>query len=91
MAVCSTRTRRVSTPSCRPTTAAVISRCFTRSTSRGQDLGGDVVDVTAYLDLINIENAHNPEFLQWDYRFREFAFVRGLPILPSLGVQAVLK
>jgi hypothetical protein len=52
---------------------------------------GDVVDVTAYLDLINIENAHNPEFLQWDYRFREFAFVRGLPILPSLGVQAVLK
>jgi outer membrane receptor protein involved in Fe transport len=52
---------------------------------------GDVIDTTAYLDLINIENAYNPEFLRWDYRFREFAFVRGLPVLPSLGVQVVLK
>lgn len=52
---------------------------------------GDVVDTTVYLDLINIENAHNPELLQWDYRYREFAFVRGLPVLPSLGIQVVLK
>ena len=52
---------------------------------------GRVVDTTVYLDLINIENAYNPELLQWDYRYREFAFVRGLPILPSLGVQVVLK
>lgn len=49
------------------------------------------LDLTGYLDLINIENAYNPEFLQWDYRYRDFAFVRGLPILPSLGLQAVIK
>lgn len=52
---------------------------------------GPVFETTAYLDLINIENAWNPEFLRYDYRFRESATVRGFPILPSLGVQVVLK
>lgn len=52
---------------------------------------GSAFETTAHLDLINVENAWNPEFLRYDYRFRESATVRGFPILPSLGVQVVLK
>jgi len=41
----------------------------------------------AYLDLINVYNAENPEATEYDYRFRERAPVRGVPILPTLGVK----
>ena len=40
-----------------------------------------------YLDLQNVENALNPEFTTWDYRFRESAPVPGIPVLPTLGVR----
>lgn len=42
--------------------------------------------LSAYLDIQNVYNAENPEFVLSDYRFREQATVRGLPFLPTLGV-----
>jgi TonB family protein len=40
-----------------------------------------------YLDVQNVYNAENPEATLHDYRYRESAPVRGLPILPVLGVR----
>lgn len=41
---------------------------------------------SVYLDVQNVYNATNPEFLLYDYRFRQSAGFPGLPILPTLGV-----
>ena len=41
----------------------------------------------AYIDVINVLNAQNPEALQYDYRFRDTAAVRGVPIIPTLGLK----
>ncbi len=43
--------------------------------------------LSAYLDVQNIYNAENPEVILWDYRYRENAPLRGLPILPTFGVK----
>ncbi len=40
-----------------------------------------------YLDVQNVYNAENPEANVNDYRFRQTAPVRGLPILPILGMR----
>ena len=40
-----------------------------------------------YLDVQNVLNRENPEGILYDYRFRESAALRGLPILPILGVR----
>ena len=40
-----------------------------------------------YLDVINVLNRENPEGTLYDYRFRESTALRGLPILPILGVR----
>ena len=40
-----------------------------------------------YLDVQNVYNAENPEATLYDYRFRESGPVRGLPILPMLGLR----
>jgi hypothetical protein len=40
-----------------------------------------------YLDVVNVYNAENPEATQWDYRFENSAPVRGVPIIPTLGVK----
>jgi TonB family protein len=42
---------------------------------------------SAYLDVQNVYNAENPEATFYDYRFRESGPVRGLPVLPILGVR----
>jgi TonB family protein len=41
----------------------------------------------AYLDVINVLNAENPEATQYDYRFRATAPIRGVPIVPTLGLK----
>ncbi len=41
----------------------------------------------AYVDVINVFNAENPEATQYDYRFRDTAPVRGVPIVPTLGLK----
>ncbi len=43
--------------------------------------------LSVYLDVQNVYNAENPEATLYDYRYRESAPVRGLPILPVLGVR----
>jgi TonB family protein len=40
-----------------------------------------------YLDVQNVFNSENPEGVLYDYRFQESAPIRGLPILPILGVR----
>ena len=40
-----------------------------------------------YLDVQNVFNAENPEGMLYDYRFRESAAIRGLTILPILGIR----
>ncbi len=40
-----------------------------------------------YLDVQNIYNAENPEGMVYNYDFTEAAKIRGLPIIPSLGVR----
>ncbi len=43
--------------------------------------------LSVYLDVQNIYNAENPEAIVWDYRYRQSGPIRGLPILPSLGLK----
>ncbi|MEZ4380525.1 MAG: energy transducer TonB [Nannocystaceae bacterium] len=42
---------------------------------------------TAYLDILNIYNAQNTEFINYSYNFQASAPVTSLPILPSIGVK----
>jgi hypothetical protein len=42
---------------------------------------------SAYLDVQNVYNAQNPEATLYDFRYQNQAPVRGLPILPVLGVR----
>jgi len=44
--------------------------------------------IAAYLDVQNVYDAENPEATVWDYRYRDRAAVRGLPVLPTLGLRA---
>jgi hypothetical protein len=43
--------------------------------------------LSTYLDVQNVYNASNPEATLWDYRYRESAPLRGLPILPTFGLK----
>ena len=41
-----------------------------------------------YVDLLNMVRGVNPEFRVYNYDFTESAFVRGLPFIPNLGLEA---
>jgi hypothetical protein len=43
----------------------------------------------AYLDVQNVYNAQNPEFTIYDYRCRGSEAVRGIPVLPILGLRGI--
>ena len=43
--------------------------------------------LAAYIDVQNVYNAENPEATVFDYRFRESGPLRGLPVLPTLGIK----
>lgn len=43
-----------------------------------------------YLDVQNVYNAENPEGIIYDYQYRERTTIRGLPILPNLGIRGEL-
>lgn len=43
--------------------------------------------LTIYLDVQNVTNRHNPEFVLYNYDFSQRAYLSGLPIIPSLGVK----
>src|SRR5262249_28831983 len=40
-----------------------------------------------YADVQNVFNSQNPESILYDYRYQQTAPLRGLPILPILGVR----
>jgi TonB family protein len=45
------------------------------------------VELATYVDILNVYNRQNPEFLQDSYDYAQVAPVASLPILPSLGVK----
>jgi hypothetical protein len=47
----------------------------------------DTWQIGVFLDVQNIYNAQNPEGTIYDYRYRQAAPIRGLPILPTIGVR----
>ncbi len=47
----------------------------------------DTWRLSAFLDIINVYDAANPEATQWDYRYGQSAPVRGVPFLPTIGIK----
>ena len=41
-----------------------------------------------YVDLLNVVRGVNPEFTIYDYDYSEHAYVRGLPFIPNIGIEA---
>jgi TonB family protein len=46
--------------------------------------------MAVYLDIQNAYNARNPETITYNFNFKEKADVRGLPIIPVIGVRGQL-
>jgi hypothetical protein len=42
---------------------------------------------SAYVDVQNVYNAQNPEATIYDYRYKDSGPIRGLPILPVIGLR----
>jgi len=42
----------------------------------------------AYVDLLNAVRGVNPEFTIYNYDYSEYAYVRGLPFIPNIGIEA---
>jgi TonB family protein len=42
--------------------------------------------LSTYLDIQNVTNNANTEFISWDYRFKESWNVPGIPFFPSFGI-----
>jgi hypothetical protein len=43
--------------------------------------------LNVYLDLLNVYRGENPEFIQYNYDYTEYRYIRGLPFLPSPGFE----
>ncbi len=41
-----------------------------------------------YVDLLNVVRGVNPEFTLYNYDYSEYAYVRGLPFIPNIGIEA---
>jgi hypothetical protein len=48
-------------------------------------------ELLTYLDLLNAVRGVNPEFTVYNYDFSDFAYVRGLPFIPNLGIEARVR
>ncbi len=46
-----------------------------------------LASLTLYLDVQNVYNNQNTEFIQYSYDFSQQAIVAGLPIIPSIGTK----
>ncbi len=44
-----------------------------------------------YLDLLNVYRGENPEFVQYNYDYTDYRYIRGLPFLPSPGFELEVK
>lgn len=47
--------------------------------------------VVTYVDLINAVRGVNPEFTVYNYDYTEHTYVRGLPFIPNIGVEAKFR
>ncbi len=47
----------------------------------------DTIDVSAYVDVQNVYNHRNVEAYRYSYDYSERVYLRGLPILPGLGLK----
>ena len=47
----------------------------------------DTWKLTSYLDLLNVYNHENTEFIRYNYDYSQSAVVQGIPILPSIGLK----
>ena len=45
------------------------------------------VGLSAYLDVQNVYNAKNPEFLNKSWNYQDETTVNSLPIIPSIGLK----
>ncbi len=43
--------------------------------------------MTTYVDLLNTVRGVNPEFTIYSYDYSDFAYVRGLPFIPNIGIE----
>jgi hypothetical protein len=41
-----------------------------------------------YVDLMNVVRGVNPEFTVYNFDYTEYAYVRGLPFIPNVGIEA---
>jgi len=48
-------------------------------------------ELDAYVDLLNIVRGVNPEFTIYNYDYSEYAYVRGLPFIPNVGIEAKIR
>lgn len=48
-------------------------------------------ELDAYVDLLNMVRGVNPEFTIYNYDFSEYAYVRGLPFIPNVGIEARIR
>jgi hypothetical protein len=48
------------------------------------------VDLTTYLEVMNVYNAKNQESRRYSFDYRESASVAGMPLFPNLGIRGAL-
>ena len=41
-----------------------------------------------YVELLNVIRGVNPEFTLYNYDYSDYAYVRGLPFIPNIGIEA---
>jgi hypothetical protein len=44
--------------------------------------------LATYVDLMNAVRGINSEFTLYNYDYSEYAYVRGLPFIPNIGIEA---
>ena len=49
-----------------------------------------ILQVTLYVDVQNVYNRQNPEFINYAYDFQSFSTINSLPIIPSIGFRIEL-
>ena len=48
-------------------------------------------ELETYVDLLNIVRGVNPEITLYNYDYSQYAYVRGLPFIPNLGIEARIR
>ncbi len=48
-------------------------------------------ELATYVDLLNVVRGVNPEFTVYNYDYSDYAYVRGLPFIPNIGIEAKVR